>query len=153
MQGRGTMESFTLRLSVAAICLALNSLHFASADLPSLSSYAKSFVFDPKYTLYWTADTSAAKPKMSFAVRAQTKGYVAFGLSEVGGMVGSGECHPLTSSHAPSRGAFPAPSPACPSSSSAAASVYFPPILPLEALTAPRCTRLHFSIGHGEKRE
>ena len=101
MQHRDTMASFALRLFVAAACLALCGLGPASADLPSLSSYAKSFEFDPDYTLYWTADTSAAKPKMSFAVRAQTKGFVAFGLSEVGGMVGSGEMLPLTSSHAP----------------------------------------------------
>ena len=62
-----------------------------SADAPALSSYAKSLQLDAKYELYWTADTSASKPKINFAVHAQTKGYVGFGISEAGGMVGTGE--------------------------------------------------------------
>ena len=58
---------------------------------PSLSSYANAVEMDAKYRLFWTADTAASRPRINLAVSAKTKGFVGFGLSEVGGMVGSGE--------------------------------------------------------------
>ena len=81
--------------ALTLLCLLLLSpLSLAgSSSLPALSSYANSISLDPKYDLYWTADTSASPDKVSFAVRVQTKGYVAFGISEVGGMVGTGEAY------------------------------------------------------------
>ena len=89
------------RLSVLSswLLLVIAAAVAAAVDIPSLSSYQNRLAVDPKYEIYWTADTAAARPKASFAVRAATKGFVAFGISEVGGMVGTGtplEAHPST---------------------------------------------------------
>ena len=82
---------------IAATVTALRALSTAvfsvASDIPSLSSYENSIKLHPKYELYWTADVSSIKPKVDFAVRAATKGFVAFGISEVGGMVGTGKDH------------------------------------------------------------
>ena len=62
-----------------------------STNTPTLSFYANSLQLDAKYQLYWTAETSSSKPKINFAVHAQTKGYVGFGILEMGAMVGTGK--------------------------------------------------------------
>ena len=95
-----------LRIS-ALLLLVIAAAAAVTADIPSLSSYQNFVAVDPKYELYWTADTAAARPKISFAVRAATKGFVAFGISEVGGMVGTGKqstCSLLSTSPAASAG-------------------------------------------------
>ena len=68
--------------------LCLTAFHsFASADL--LSDFAHHAVLDPeeKMKLYWTVDWDTEA--VSFAVEAETTGWVGFGFSGSGQMAGS----------------------------------------------------------------
>ncbi|CAI5509079.1 unnamed protein product [Closterium sp. Naga37s-1] len=58
-----------------------------AAALPELSSYSSMALLDPRFELYWSTNTSDAT--IHIAVRAQTAGWLAIGLSESGGMFGS----------------------------------------------------------------
>ncbi|CAI5486968.1 unnamed protein product [Closterium sp. Naga37s-1] len=62
-----------------------------AAALPELSSYSSMALLDPRFELYWSTNTSDATIHM--AARAQTAGWLAIGLSESGGMFGSGSFH------------------------------------------------------------
>ena len=56
-----------------------------AVDLDSKYSFNK--ILHSRYTLYW--DYNPTNNNISFAVRAQTTGWVGFGISPNGGMIGS----------------------------------------------------------------
>ncbi|CAI5520248.1 unnamed protein product, partial [Closterium sp. Naga37s-1] len=60
----------------------------AAISLPeSLSSYSNLALLDPRLELHWTVNDSDATIRL--AVRANTAGWLAIGISEIGSMVGS----------------------------------------------------------------
>ncbi|CAI5501104.1 unnamed protein product, partial [Closterium sp. Naga37s-1] len=60
----------------------------AAISLPeSLSSYSNVALLDPRLELHWTVNDSDATIRL--AVRANTAGWLAIGISEIGSMVGS----------------------------------------------------------------
>ena len=68
--------------SFHAFVLFLLLLAIADSSLVDLSSYINALELDPSYLLYWTADVTSSRPKISFAVHVQTRGYVGLGISE-----------------------------------------------------------------------
>ena len=76
------------------VALVLVVLHVCSTTaLPDVTSYGNHEKLSPDFHLFWTPnDTSST---IHVAMRARTTGWLAFGISEVGSMVGSGNCSSL----------------------------------------------------------
>ena len=59
-----------------------------TAALPDVTSYDSHVELSPDFHLFWTPNKTSST--VHVAMRARTTGWLAFGISEVGSMVGSG---------------------------------------------------------------
>ncbi|GJP54932.1 hypothetical protein CLOM_g13941, partial [Closterium sp. NIES-68] len=59
----------------------------AIPTVPELTSYSSVALLDPRFELFWSVNSSDAT--IHVAARAQTAGWLAIGISEIGSMVGS----------------------------------------------------------------